>query len=130
MTTSIPAGFHFVFPFHPFTHMPPRLIAGIVPSPFPNLTPDLTSGTAPLSVTAASIHCCLANGKSSGVLSVVALSHPFEGSLTSHFCQLVLEWRLTKAVSSTPSDRDSSCSYSPCIYQYDLSVSFPWPYKQ
>jgi hypothetical protein len=80
----IPAGFHGVFPFHPLTHIPPRLIAGIVPSPFPNFTPDLTSGIAPLSVTAASIHCCLANGKSSGVRSVVALSHPFEGSLTSH----------------------------------------------
>ena len=85
MTTSIPAGFHGVLPFHPLTHIPPRLMAGIVPSPFPNFTPDLTSGTAPLSVTAASIHCCLASGKSSGVRSVVALLHPFEGSLTSHW---------------------------------------------
>jgi hypothetical protein len=43
------------------------------------------------SVTAASIHCCLANGKSSGVRSVVALSHPFEGSLTSHCRQSRLD---------------------------------------
>jgi hypothetical protein len=85
--TLIPAGFQGVFPFHPLTHIPPRLIAGIVPSPFPNFTPDLTSGIAPLRVTAASIHCCLANGKSSGVRSVVALSQPFEGSLTSHWHQ-------------------------------------------
>jgi len=83
----IPAGFQGVLPFHPLTHIPPRLIAGIVPSPFPNFTPDLTSGTAPLSVTAASIHCCLDSGKSSGVRSVVALLHPFEGSLTSHWDQ-------------------------------------------
>jgi hypothetical protein len=71
--------------------MPPRLIAGIVPSPFPNFTPDLTSGIALFNVTAASIHCCLANGKSSGVRSVVALSHPFEGSLTSHCRQSRLD---------------------------------------
>lgn len=40
--TSIPAGFHFVFPFHPLTHIDPRLITGIVPSPSPNLTPERT----------------------------------------------------------------------------------------
>ena len=42
VTTGIPAGFHFVFPLHPFTHMAPRLRRGIVPSPSPNLTPDRT----------------------------------------------------------------------------------------
>jgi hypothetical protein len=98
----IPAGFQGVFPFHPLTHIPPRLIAGIVPSPFPNFTPDLTSGTAPLSVTAASIHCCLANGKSSGVRSVVALSHPFEGSLTSHYRQSRLEENLQRQYHPLP----------------------------
>jgi hypothetical protein len=39
-------------------------------------------------VTAASIHCCLANGKSSGVRLVVALSQLFEGSLASHCCHI------------------------------------------
>jgi hypothetical protein len=39
VTTLIPAGFHLVLPFHPLTHILPKLEIGIVPSPSPNLTP-------------------------------------------------------------------------------------------
>lgn len=101
--TSIPAGFQGVLPFQPLTHMAPRLIVDIVPSPSPNFTPDLTyyislivprltqrrrwqltSGKEPLRVTAESIQCGLESGKSSGVLSVVALSQPSGASDAPH----------------------------------------------
>lgn len=67
--TSIPAGLYFVLPFHPCTHIAPRLTVAIVPSPSENLTPERTGGTAPLTVTSLSIQCSLVSGKSSGVRS-------------------------------------------------------------
>jgi hypothetical protein len=74
VTTSIPAGFHLVFPFHPLTHIDPRLSTGMVPSPSPNLTPLRTSGIDPLTDTAESIQFFLARGKSRGARLDVALS--------------------------------------------------------
>jgi len=84
VTTGIPAGFHLVFPCQPLTHIAPRLTTGIVPSPSPNFTPDLTSGVDPLTLTAESIHCFLASGKSSGGLGDVEFSHVLDGSDASH----------------------------------------------
>lgn len=82
--TSIPAGFHLVLPFQPLTHILPRLTTGIVPSPSPNFTPDRTSGLLPLMVTAESIQCRRARGKSRAVRLTVELSHPLDGSEASH----------------------------------------------
>lgn len=80
----MPDGFHLVFPCHPFTHIPPKLINGIVPSPSPNLTPERTSGIDPLTVTSLSIRCLRARGKSSGVRSVVQEVFETAGSVGSH----------------------------------------------
>ena len=83
---------------------------------------QLTSGTDPPTETAVSIHSDRASGKSSGVRGVVTLSHA-PGVWSSHF-HIVRRARaavflLTIARSPTASERDSSSSYSPCMYQYE-----------
>jgi len=64
--------------------------------------------------------CPLGGGIITSIRGVAHVALPSAGTTWGH----------TKAVSSTPSERVSSCSYSPCMYQYDRSVSLPWPYKQ